>query len=343
LSEKNIGIAASQTSLKSMVFRTLAPSRVFILLIALVTLSLPTSEMLAGPSISIKETEEALTILQDSKPILQYNKAVQIAPDGMDPIHNRSGYIHPVFTPSGQVASGDFSEDHAHQRGVFMAGTNTKFRGKKVDFWNLHNKLGRTEHAKTLSTGSSSDSASFTVQINHVATDKGIETVVLHEKWTVTGRQGSATHFVFDIESEQTPATDSPLLFNEYHYGGMALRGSNLWTPLRSNPDGTCEFLTSNGHERIEGNHTRVRWVSMRGVVDGKPASITALCHPSNFRFPQSVRLHPRMPYFTYAPMFDGEFTIEPGDSYQSRYRYLVTSSNPDADWIEKQWGAYTE
>ena len=326
-----------------MVSRTSVPSQIFVPLISLLTLFLPTGEMLAGTSISIKETEDAITILQDSKPILQYNKAVQIAPNGIDPIHNRSGYIHPVFTPSGQVASGDFSGDHAHQRGVFMAGTNTKFRGKKVDFWNLHNKLGRTEHGKTLSTGSSSDSASFTVQINHVATDKGIETVVLHENWTVTGRQGSAKHFVFDIESKQTPATDSPLLFNKSFYGGMALRGSNLWTPLESNPDGTCEFLTSNGHERIEGNHTRVRWVSMRGVVDGKPASITVLCHPLNFRFPQYVRLHPRMPYFTYAPMFDGEFTIEPGDSYQSRYRYLVTSSKPDAGWIEKQWADYAE
>ena len=224
-----------------------------------------------------------------------------------------------------------------------MAGTNTIFRGKKVDFWNLHKKLGRTEHAKTISTGSSSDSASFTVQLNHVATVNGSETIVLHENWTVTGRSGGSEHFVFDIESDQTPATDDPLLFKEYHYGGMALRGSNLWTPLESNPDGTCEFLTSNGHDRVEGNHTRVRWVSLRGVVDGKPASITVLCHPSNFRFPQSVRLHPRMPYFTYAPMFDGEFTIDPGESYRSRYRYLVTSSKPDADWIEKQWTAYTE
>ena len=49
------------------------------------------------------------------------------------------------------------------------------------------------------------------------------------------------------------------------------------------------------------------------------------------------------MPYFTYAPMFDGEFTIEPGDSYQSRYRYLVTSSKPDADWIEKHWVDYAD
>lgn len=323
--------------------RSPASARILKLLIALIALSFATSELLAAPSLSVQETDEAIVILQDAKPILRYNKAIQIAPEGMDSIHNRSGYIHPVFTPSGQIASGDFSEDHAHQRGIFMAGTNTTFREKRVDFWNLHKRLGRTEHAKTLSTGSSNGSASFTVRINHIATIKGSETVVLHENWTVTGRPGSAEHFVFDIQSEQTPATDSPLHFNEYHYGGMALRGSNLWTPLESNPNGTCEFLTSNGHERIEGNHTHVRWVSMRGEVDGRPASITVLCHPSNFRFPQAVRLHPKMPYFTYAPMFDGAFDIQPGETYESRYRYLITSSKPDSDWIERQWKAYAE
>ncbi len=326
-----------------MLSKTLASAKPLVFLIAFVALLFAASDSLAGPSLSVQETDKAITILQDAKPILRYNKAIQIAPEGMEPIHNRSGYIHPVFTPSGQIASGDFSEDHAHQRGIFMAGTNTTFQGSRVDFWNLHKKLGRTEHAKTLSVGSANDSASFTVLINHVATLDRNETVVLHERWTVTGRPGSSDHFLFDIVSEQTPATGSPLTFNEYHYGGMALRGSNLWTPLESNPNGTCEFLTSNGHQRIEGNHTRVRWVSMRGIVEGEPASITVLCHPSNFRFPQAVRLHPKMPYFTYAPMFDGAFEIKPGETYESRYRYLITSSEPESNWIEQQWRVYAE
>jgi len=292
----------------------------------------------AAPLISVVETDDALLLQKGAQTILRYNKAIQHAPPGVDSIYSSSGYIHPVFTPTGQVATGAFSEDHAHQRGIFVAGTNTTFRGEKVDFWNLHQKLGRTEHAKTLSVGTSNDSASFTVLNNHVATTGNAETVVLHEILTVTAHQTSGESFVFDIESSQSLATEDPLVFNEYHYGGMALRGSNLWTPLESNPDGTCEFLTSEGHDRIEGNHTHPRWVSMNGVVDGTAANITALCHPNNFRSPQAVRIHPKMPYFTFAPMFDGEFSIQPGETYTSRYRYLVTSSKPDVDWIEQQW-----
>jgi len=297
--------------------------------------------MLAAPEIKVVETDDAIVLQKGSQTILRYNKSIQRPPLGMDPIYASSGYIHPVFTPTGLVASGAFSEDHAHQRGIFMAGTNTTFRGRKVDFWNLHQKLGRTEHRKTLSTGTSSNSASFTVALNHVATVDNQEIVVLNEIWKVTAHATEGEYFVFDIESRQSLATDDPLIFNEYHYGGMALRGSNLWTPLESNPDGTCEFLTSEGHTRIEGNHTHPRWVSMNGMVDGTAANMTVLCHPNNFRFPQAVRIHPKMPYLTFAPMFDGEFSIQPGETYDSAYRYLVTSSNPDPEWIESRWNEF--
>lgn len=298
---------------------------------------------LASPQLSVVETDDALVISQDSQTILRYNKSVQHGPEGTDPVYARSGYIHPVFTPSGQVASGDFSIDHPHQRGIFMAGTNTTFRGEKADFWNLHQKLGRTEHAKTLSVGSSNKTVSFTVALRHVATPNQTDTIVLNEVWKVTAYQTSGDHFLFDVESDQELASNHPLVFNEYHYGGMALRGSNLWTPTEANPTGTCAFLTSDGYERIEGNHTHPRWVSMKGIIDGKAASITVLCHPENFRFPQAVRIHPKMPYFTFAPMFDGSFSLQPGSAYISRYRYLITASDPAPEWIESQWKAYIQ
>ncbi len=302
-----------------------------------------TASCLAAPSLTIDETDEAITVSRGDQPIVRYNKALQTGPEGTDSIYHRSGYLHPVFTPTGQVVTGDFSEDHAHQRGIFMAGTNTLFRGERVDFWNLHRKLGRTEHAKTLSTGTSNDSVSFTVVNRHVATINDAETTVLNEIWTLTARETSNDYILFDIESRQSLATPDPLIYQEYHYGGMALRGSNLWTPLESNPDGTCVFLTSSGDNRQDGNHTHVRWVAMSGVIDGEDATIVTLCHPDNFRFPQAVRIHPRMPYFTFAPMFDGEFSIQPGEAYTSRYRYLVTSKKPDPKWIESQWEAYRD
>ena len=294
-----------------------------------------------APRLSLDEDDGSIVLKRGSQTILKYNKSLQKAPDGIDPINERSGYIHPVFTPSGKMITGDFSEDHAHQHGLFMAWTNTTYRGQFVDFWNPKEKVGRVEFAETLETQSASDNVSFAVRHKHIAILEGVEEAVLTETWTVTARQTSENHFLFDVESSQRLLGEDPLILNEYRYGGMALRGSNEWTQIPSNPEGTCEFLTSEGQERIEGNHTKARWVAMSGTIEGEPATIAVLDHPSNFRSPQTVRIHPKMPYFVFSPMVEGPFSIQPGETYTSRYRYLVTSGKADPEWIEARWEAF--
>ncbi len=297
----------------------------------------------SGPSFSIEEDTDSIVIKQGSQNILCYNKSVQKAPAGIDAINDRSGYIHPIFTPTGQIATGDFSEDHPHQHGLFMAWTNTTYREQFVDFWNPKDKVGRVEFAETLKTTTNSDSVSFSVRHNHVAIIKGTEEQVLTETWIVTARETIGEHFLFDVESAQQLVGTAPLILNEYRYGGMALRGSNEWTKIPANPDGTSDFLTDEGKERIEGNHTKVHWVRMSGIIDGEPASITVLNHPSNFRSPQTARIHPKMPYFVFSPMVEGPFSIQPGETYTSLYRYLITSNVPDPDWINEQWQEFVE
>ena len=65
--------------------------------------------------------------------------------------------------------------------------------------------------------------------------------------------------------------------------------------------------------------------------------------HPDNFRFPQSVRLHPKKPYFCFAPMVEGQFAIEPGKEYVSRYRYSIHTGHPDARAANRLWHDYAQ
>ena len=51
---------------------------------------------------------------------------------------------------------------------------------------------------------------------------------------------------------------------------------------------------------------------------------IAILCHPENFRAPQPMRLHPKEPFVCYAPSQLGDWAIEPGRPYVSRYRFVV-------------------
>ena len=79
----------------------------------------------------------------------------------------------------------------------------------------------------------------------------------------------------------------------------------------------------------------------MSGLIDEKMAGVSIMGHPTNFRYPQPVRLHPSKPYFCFAPMVVGEFKIEPGEVFQANYRYVVHDGDLDEQIIRSQWNDY--
>ena len=317
-----------------------------------------------GPVVCV-ETEDVIRITLRDKPVLTYQKAIVASPDGMEAVYSRSGYIHPVCTPSGKEVTGDFPVDHPHQHALFFAWTSTMFEGRKVDFWNQKLQTGRIAHAEVLSVFNEPDSAGFSVKIVHSdLSAPGGEKPVLNEIWTVRVHvTAPGDPYLFDIESVQTCASESPLTLNEYRYGAMAIRGNPQWfnpeyadamaaweKEKKKNPDASPptiappgDFLTSEGKHRLDGNHTRPNWVDMFGPINGEAAGVAVFSHPSNFRSPQPVRLHPSKPYFCFSPVVLDEFQIAPGEEYTSRYRYLVHDGEPDPVQLEKAWTDYAE
>jgi hypothetical protein len=75
--------------------------------------------------------------------------------------------------------------------------------------------------------------------------------------------------------------------------------------------------------------------------VNGKQTGVVILDHPQNFRAPQPMRLNPTEPFFCYAPSQLGDFAIEPGKPYVSRYRFVVFDGAPDASEIDRLWNDY--
>ena len=301
-----------------------------------------------------------LSLLYGDRPILRYNYAIQKAPEGIDPVYNRSGYIHPLYSPDGRELTGDFPADHAHQHALFNPWVNTVFEGREVDFWNQAKETGMIEHARILNTFSGPVCGGVTISLRHIdRSAPGGPKEVLNETWTVRAWK-SGGQFVVDLKSVQKCSSNSKLTMKEYRYGGMALRGNHQWFdaklatelnrfPKKLEKDPTAkpsvcapfEFLTSEGHDVFSGNHTAARWVNMSGKIDGNVTGTTVLSHPKNFRAPQKVRLHPSKPYFCFAPMVDGDFVIESGSPYVSRYRYLLRDGKPDANDIDRSWEQY--
>lgn len=294
--------------------------------------------------LELAETKDSIRISSGGKPVLEYVKAEKPVPAGIDPGYRRSGYIHPVFNPAGQEVTGDFPPDHAHQHGLFFAWTKASFDGQSVDFWNQLEKKGVIEFRGVISRRQEDDKISIAVRQAYVTGPEDARTDALYETWKITVYDTPDDYFLFDVESVQECASDLPLEIDEYYYGGMAFRGSYEWFKEvgdNSINPGDLEFITSEGKDRWEGNHSRPTWVTMTGLLDGRATAVTIMGSPENFRAPQSIRIHPSKPYFCFAPMVNGAFTIKPGDKYVSKYRYLVTSKPMDRSLIEKIWEEY--
>lgn len=344
----------------------------------------PTVAADAAAGFECIENEDAITLQYRGKPVLRYNKSIQEPPAGIDPVYRRSGYIHPIWTPSGRIVTGDFAADHPHQHGLFLAFVNTTFDGQAVDFWNQRAGTGRVEHERVLSVdqpaqgGSGGNAARFVVTQLHQALSEGEQPrTVLRETWTITAREANTDHaeqtnradqadiaarFVVDLESELKCVAASPLQVNEYHYGGLAIRGAlDLFRPRAGrafqdwvaasadNPDLSPPgidimghaFLTSAGKQRHDGNHTVANWVDMSGVIEDQPAGIAILSHAGNFRAPQPIRLNSAKPYFCFAPMITGGFELVPGQTLRSRYRLVVHDGPADAKAIDGEFADY--
>ena len=267
--------------------------------------------------------------------VLRYYSGLNSPPAGLDERYHRSGYIHPVLSPAGVVLTNHLNEDqHPHHSGIWSAWTRTEFEGRTPDFWNIHQNSGRVDgEGDPESIWEGVVQAGFTTRHRFVDLSAGEPVVALNEEWKVQVYPlYDGSFHLFDLTITQSANSDAPLFLPEYRYGGVGFRGHADW----DNPD-LVQFLTSEGEGR-EGHATRVRWTHIGGFSEGSLAGITIMDHPSNPRFPQTVRIHPDEPFFNFAPVQLGDMEIQPGSPYTVRYRYVTYDGEPDLEKIETLW-----
>lgn len=276
-----------------------------------------------------------INISVSGKPVLTYHTEAVMPPEGMDAVYARSGFIHPIFSPSGKVLTDDFPIGHVHQHALFSAWTRATFKHEVVDFWNQHGGTGSGEH---VSIGAIGDS-SFEVGLQQISNRNG---PAINERWAVEV-EASSDPFVIDVEIEQECATNEEVYLHPYRYGGFGFRGSSHWNEEdKGHFEGAMKVLTSDGITDIEGsNHTRPRWVAVYGSIDGADSGLVIMNHPTSFRHPQPVRVHPKMPYFVFSPVVAGSFILKPGMTYNANYRIVTFDGTPDAERIEQWYEEY--
>ena len=266
--------------------------------------------------------------------VFRYNQK-PINQPGQPPVQERGAYIHPFMTPSGKLATGDFSPAHTHHRGFFLAYAKTKLGDLAPDFWNIHAGTAKIipDH-ETVKTVAGPVVAGLYVQHDWQLRDKAKPAEntgkdVLEESWNISLYDiPGQPAWVWDIKSSQKPLVQD-LELVKHRYGGMAYRGPEPCVK------GKLDVLTSEGNaDRKTADQKPARWIDLTGpVADGSTnyAGAVMCDHPSNLRFPNVVRIHPvSLPFFSFVPAYKGDLKLKTGVPYIWQYRTMVHDGHPD-------------
>jgi Methane oxygenase PmoA len=289
--------------------------------------------------VRVAADERSLRVTSGNERIFDFRLKPELPEPGIKDAFRRAGYMHPVYTPAGRIVTDDYPSDHPHQHGIMFAWTKTEFEGRHPDFWNMGSGTGSVEFDGIGNSWSGPVHGGFTARLRYVDLSAPKPVTALNEVWAVRAyavRSGQKPYTIFDIISTQQTAGNSPLLLPDYRYGGIAVRGHRNWRKKEN-----VIFLTSEGKDRIAGDDTRARWCSIGGNVDGTVVGIAAFGHPDNFRAPQPVRIHPDDPYFNFSPSKLGDWRIDPGKPYVSRYRFVVFDGPADSAELDRLWNDY--
>ncbi|MGX5817299.1 DUF6807 domain-containing protein [Chitinophaga lutea] len=298
---------------------------------------LKSSEMMA-----LEDKDGALTILRDGKPVLRYNYAVVSPPAGADSSFKRSGFIHPAWSPSGQVLTNIHPKDHYHHFGIWNPWTDATFKGQAVDFWNLKKRTGTVRFKEFAGKTEGPVQAGFSAMQEHVVfRPDGREEVALLEKWNVSAYPTGRGPMVWDFTSLLSCATDSPLVLNQYRYGGgFALRGNAAWNAANS------AVLTSEDKTRKDADSSRARWIKVAGDAGSGKAGMLILSAPDNFGAPQPVRVWPEKDqqgqvFLLFSPTKSTSWTLRPGQWYKQSYRVVTFDGDLTPAQAEAYWNDF--
>jgi len=292
--------------------------------------------------IGLTQNDSFLEIHTRGSKILRYHHAIVPPPAGQSELFSRSAFIHPLWSPTGDMLTNIHPPDHIHHVGIWMPWTKTKFEGKEVDFWNLNKGQGTVRFVRFLSTTSGPVYGGFQAEHEHVAlkTDQG-EKVVLREVWDVRVYNVGGPDkgcWLWDVTSTQRCVADSPLQQIQYRYGGFGFRGAAEWEGENA------AYLTSEGKTREDGHATRARWCDTSGAINGKWAGVTHMSHPQNFRHPEPMRIWPSgQVFFNWAPSQAGDWVMEPGENHIFHYRLYVHEGKINVADSERLWHDFAE
>lgn len=301
--------------------------------------------VLAAQKIKMVKDNGALMFRAGKKDLLSYQFQTVYPPAGQDTNYKRSGFIHPLKTPHGQILTNIQPKDHYHHYGIWNPWTHTVFEKDTVDFWNIKGRKGTVRFAKFISQTNGTAFSEFTALHEHVVFKKeGTEKVALNELQTIRvyNLQGEKDYYIVDFTSQLSCATESPLLIVAYRYAGFGWRATEEWTK------DNCEVLTSEGKDRKTTDGTKARWLIAQGTLGNDYGGLVMMSYPANYNHPEPLRIWDekanggRGDFFAnFATTKDKNWLLEPGKTYTLKYRLLVFNGKMTKEKAESAWQSF--
>jgi hypothetical protein len=294
--------------------------------------------------VTVVDKDGAIIIQSKQKNLLQYNYETVYPPAGADSAFKRSAFIHPLWSPKGQVLTRIQPPDHYHHYGIWNPWTHILYEGDTLDFWNLNKKQGTVKFANFNTIKSGDVFGEYQTLHQHTAFRNNGEEVIINETQTVRIYQSSGheNYYITDITiAMNCPA--KPVLLLEYRYGGLGWRTTEQWTKDNS------EVMTSEGKTRKDADGTKARWCMVQGLVDADTAGVLMMSYPTNYNHPEPLRIWPENQYdrgdmfANFDPTKDMDWLLEPGNDYVLKYRLIVFNGKWNKKIAENAWRNFTD
>ena len=302
---------------------------------------------LSAQKIKLQAINGGLQLSYKKQPILNYQYKMVYPPKGVDSLFKKSGFIHPLWTPEGEVLTRIQPPDHYHHYGIWGPWTKTKIDNRHVDFWNLGEGQGTVLFKKFTNKKQGDIYSSFTALQEHIdfgATDKN--SVAVNENLEIRAwNLGDNKPWLVDYTSTLTSPLKNRILFDAYRYGGgIGFRATELW-----NKDNT-KVLTSEKKGRIDADGTSARWAIIEGATNKKSGKggILFMSHKENKHFPEPMRVWAIDAnggrgdmFFEFCPIRHKDWKLESQKTYSLKYRMLIFDGTLSVEQAEIAWQGF--
>ena len=298
----------------------------------------------ASPQMKAVKDNGQLLIKYGEQNLLDYHYETVYPPEGVDTAYKRSAFIHPLWTPKGQILTRIQAPDHYHHYGIWNPWTHVLFEGDTLDFWNLKDRKGTVRFAEFTKTIEGDVFSEYEALHKHIAFKKdSTEKVALNEWQDVRVYKPHNDRYLVDITIKYECASDSPFKILQYRYGGLGWRATEEWDKENSS------IITSEGHRRDTADGTLAKWFIYQGKLGNDVGGMAWLSNPSNYNHPEPVRIWPvdllgtsRGDVFAnFAPTKNKDWLLEPGKTYTLKYRFIVFNGTLSPEEAAEAWDDY--